>query len=321
LASLVLPKVECDISTREYGRFIISPLQRGYGTTIGNTLRRVLLSSLSGAAVTSVRVSDAYHEYSSIPHVREDMIELILNVKRLRLKMEDEPPARLHLSVRGQGVVTAADVECPPSVEIVNPEAPLFTVDSDDGEVYMEMVVEKGVGYLPADERDHSPSIGEILVDAVFSPVRKVNYDVGQARVGQSTNYDSLTLEIWTDGTIGPQDALREAVEMLIRHFAVIGGGAVSLLELEVPEEKAEIEARLKMRALPIEDLGLSVRVYNCLKRTGISDVGEVLDRLATGDEEMLTIRNFGEKSLVELKEKLVSQGISLPQVGGEGGE
>lgn len=321
MASLVLPKVECDISTREYGRFIISPLQRGYGTTIGNTLRRVLLSSLSGAAVTSVRVSDAYHEYSSIPHVREDMIELILNVKRLRLKMEDEPPARLHLSVRGQGVVTAADVECPPSVEIVNPEAPLFTVDSDDGEVYMEMVVEKGVGYLPADERDHSPSIGEILVDAVFSPVRKVNYDVGQARVGQSTNYDSLTLEIWTDGTIGPQDALREAVEMLIRHFAVIGGGAVSLLELEVPEEKAEIEARLKMRALPIEDLGLSVRVYNCLKRTGISDVGEVLDRLATGDEEMLTIRNFGEKSLVELKEKLVSQGISLPQVGGEGGE
>ncbi len=321
MASLVLPKVECDISTREYGRFIISPLQRGYGTTIGNTLRRVLLSSLSGAAVTSVRVSDVYHEYSSIPHVREDMIELILNVKRLRLKMEDEPPARLHLSVRGQGVVTAADVECPPGVEIVNPETPLFTVDSDDGEVYMEMVVEKGVGYLPAEDRDHSPSIGEILVDAVFSPVRKVNYDVGQARVGQSTNYDSLTLEIWTDGTIGPQDALREAVEMLIRHFAVIGGEAVSLLELEVPEEKAEAEARLKRRALPIEDLGLSVRVYNCLKRTGISQAGEILDRLASGDEEMLTIRNFGEKSLVELKGKLIDHGFSLPQVASEGEE
>jgi len=249
------------------------------------------------------------------------MIELILNVKRLRLRMEDELPARLHLSVRGQGVVTAADVECPPSVEIVNPEVPLFTVDSDDGEVYMELVVEKGVGYLPAEERDHSPSIGEILVDAVFSPIRKVNYDVGQARVGQSTNYDSLTLEIWTDGTIGPQDALHEAVEMLIRHFAVIGGEAVSLLELEMPEEKAEAEAMMKRRALPIEDLGLSVRVYNCLKRTDISEVGEVLDKLAAGDEEMLTIRNFGEKSLVELKEKLVAQGFSLPQVGGEGGE
>lgn len=321
MASSVLPKVECDISTREYGRFIVGPLQRGYGITIGNTLRRVLFSSLSGAAVTSIRVSDVYHEYSSIPHVKEDTIELILNVKRLRLRMTDESPARLNVSVHGQGVVTAADVECPPSVEIMNPELYLFTVDSEDGEVYMEMVVEKGVGYSAVEERDHSPSIGEILVDAVFSPVRKVNYDVGQARVGQSTNYDSLTLEIWTDGTIGPQEALHEAVDMLMRHFAVIGGEAVSLLDLEVPEEKAEAEAELKRRAISIEDLGLSVRVYNCLKRTGISQVGEVLDRLAAGDEEMLTIRNFGEKSLVELKEQLVAQGFSLPTVGGQGGE
>jgi DNA-directed RNA polymerase subunit alpha len=321
LASLVLPKVECEISSREYGRFIISPLQRGYGTTIGNTLRRVLLSSLSGAAVTSIRVGDVYHEYSSIPHVKEDMIELILNVKRLRLRMEDESPARLHLTVRGQGVVTAADIETPPSVEIVNPEVPLFTVDSEDGEVFLEMVAETGMGYLSAEERDHSPSIGEILVDAVFSPIRKVNYDVGYARVGQSTNYDSLTLEIWTDGTIGPEDALHEAVELLIRHFAVIGGEAVSLKELEMPEETAETEAVLRRRALPIEDLGLSVRVYNCLKRTGISQVGEVLDKLATGEEEMLTIRNFGEKSLVELKGKLLAQGFILPQVGSDGEE
>jgi len=280
---------------------------------MGNALRRVLLSSLSGAAVTSIRVSDVYHEYSDIPHVKEDMIELILNVKRLRFKMEDESPAQLHLSVRGQGVVTAADVECPLGVEIVNPELYLFTVDSDDAEVYMEMVVEKGVGYLPVEERNYTPSIGEILVDAVFSPIRKVSYDVGQARVGQSTDYDALTLDIWTDGTIGPQEALNEAVEILMRHFAVIGGEAVSLVELEVPEEKAEAEEELKRRALPIEDLRLSVRVYNCLKRAGISQAGEVLDRLARGDEEILAIRNFGVKSLAELKEKLVAQGFSLP--------
>jgi len=317
LVSLVLPKVECDISTREYGHFIISPFQRGYGTTIGNTLRRALLSSLPGAAVTSIRVSDVYHEYSDIPQVKEDMIELTLNVKRLRFEMEDESPARLHVSVQGQGVVTAADVECPPGVEIVNPELYLFTVDSDDAEVYVEMVVEKGIGYSPVEERNYNPSIGEILVDAVFSPIRKVNYDVGQARVGQSTNYDSLTLEIWTDGTIGPQEALDEAVEILMRHFAVVGGEVVSVLELEVPEEKAEAEAELKRRAMPIEDLGLSVRVYNCLKRTGISEVGEVLDRLARGDEEMLAIRNLGEKSLAELKEKLVAQGLSLPTAQG----
>lgn len=313
LASLVLPKVECDIKTREYGHFIISPLQRGYGITVGNALRRVLLSSLSGAAVTSIRVSGVYHEYSDIPHVKEDMIELILNVKRLRFKMQDESPVRLHISVRGEGIVTAADVECPPDVEVVNPDLYLFTVDSDDAEVYMEMVVEKGVGYSPIEERNHSHSVGEILVDAVFSPIRRVNYDVGQARVGQSTNYDSLTLEIWTDGTIGPQEALNEAVQLLMRQFAVIGGEGVSLLELEMPAEKAEAEAEVKRQAMPIEDLQLSIRVYNCLKRTGISQAGEVLERLARGDEEMLAIRNFGKKSLVELKEKLVAQGFLLP--------
>jgi len=313
LANLVLPKVECDKSTREYGRFIISPLQRGYGVTIGNALRRVLLSSLSGAAVTSIRVSDVYHEYSDIPHVKEDMIELILNVKRLRFKMEDESLARVYISMRSQGIVTGADVQCPPGVEVVNPDLYLFTVDSDDAEVYIEMVVEKGMGYSPVEERGHSPTIGEILVDAVFSPVRKVNCDVGRARVGQSTDYDSLTLEVWTDGTIAPREALDEAVEILMRHFAVISSEAVSLPELEELEEEEEVGAELERQTMPIEELGLSVRVYNCLKRAGVSQVGEVLEKLANGDEEMLAIRNFGEKSLVELKEKLVAQGFRLP--------
>ena len=313
MVNLVLPKVENDIATREYGRFIISPLQRGFGTTIGNVLRRVLLSSLSGAAVTSVRVSDAYHEYSDIPDIREDMVELVLNLKRLRFRMDDESPARLHISMHGQGIVTAADVECPPVVEIVNPELYLFTVDSDDAEVYMEMVVEKGMGYSPVEERDHSPSIGEILVDAIFSPIRKVSLDVGGARVGQSTDYDSLVLEVWTDGTVEPQDALDDAVEILMRNFAVIGGTRVSLPDLETTEEEERAEAETIRRSMPIEGLGLSVRVYNCLKRAGISQVGEVLDKLASGVEEMLAIRNFGEISLTELKEKLVAQGFSLP--------
>jgi len=285
---------------------------------VGNALRRVLLSSLPGAAVSSIRVSDVYHEYSEIPHVREDMTELILNIKQLRFKMKDESPARLRISVRSQGVVTAADVECPPDVEIVNPDLYLFTVDSDEAEVYMEMVVEKGKGYSPVEERDGSHSVGEILIDAVFSPIRNVNFDVGQARVGQSTNYDSLSLEIWTDGTIGPQEALTEAVQILMRHFAVIGGGAVSMLELEVPAEKAKAEAEAKRQAMPIEELGLSVRVYNCLKRTGISQVGEVVQRLSRGDEEMLAIRNFGEKSLTELKEKLIAQGFIGPAAEGQ---
>ena len=318
MATLVLPKVECDIDTREYGHFLISPLQRGFGATIGNALRRVLLSSLTGAAVTSIRVSDAYHEYTDIPDIKEDMVELILNVKRLRLRVEGDSPERLHVSVHGQGVVTAADVEGPPSVEVVNPELYLFTVDSDDAEVYLEMVVETGMGYSPVDERDQTPSIGEILVDAVFSPVRKVNYDVGQtrvgqARVGQATDYDSLILEVWTDGTIGPQEALNEAVEVLMRHFAVIGGEGISLPESESPEEGEEADPDLRRRVMPIEELRLSVRVYNCLKRAGISQVGEVLDKLAKGDDEMLAIRNFGDKSLTELKANLVAQDFALP--------
>jgi DNA-directed RNA polymerase subunit alpha len=325
LANLVLPKVEFDISTREYGRFIISPLQRGYGTTIGNALRRVLLSSLSGAAVTAIRLSDVYHEYSDIPYVREDMIGLILNVKRLRFRMEEEAsPARVHISAHGQGVVTAGDVECPPDVEVMNPELYLFTVDSDEAEMYIEMVVERGMGYSPAEERDHSPTIGEILVDAIFSPVRKVNYDVGQARVGQSTDYDALTLEVWTDGVIEPQEALDEAVGILMRHFTVIGSERVSLPEMEEPEGERQIREVAERTSMPIEELGLSVRVYNCLKRAGISEVGEVLEKLANGPEEMLAIRNFGVKSLDELKETLAGHGFEVPgeqQAEGQGEE
>jgi DNA-directed RNA polymerase subunit alpha len=311
LLNFVLPQIGCEVGTQRYGRFVISPLENGYGTTLGNALRRVLLSSLTGAAVTSVRVSDVPHEFSTIPGVREDMMLFILNVKQIRLIMHSDEPMRLRLSVRGEGIVTAGDLICPPEIEIVNPELYLFTVDDPDTELDIEMTVEKGRGYSPSEERGKLP-IGELPVDAIFSPVRKVNYNVEPARVGQMTNFDSLILEIWTDGTIRPQDALGQAAQLLIRHFSLFAG-----VEAVLPEEEPEVEeeegAISRAYDVPIEDLDLSVRVYNCLKRTGITKVGEVLEKMEKGPEEMLAIRNFGMKSLDELREKLVSKGFPVP--------
>ena len=305
MLELVLPKVECDVNLKKYGRFIIGPLERGYGITIGNALRRVLLSSLPGAAVTSIRVSDVYHEFSPIPHVKEDMTQLILNVKQLRIKMADsEEPVRLRLEVSGEGVVTAGDIECPSQVEIVNPDLYLFTVDSDEAKLEMEFTVERGRGYSTAEERGKL-HIGVIPVDALFSPIRKVNYEVEQTRVGQAANFDRLIMEIWTDGTIEPQEALREAARILIEQLSPLAG-----VEMAPEEEKAEEGIPPHIYEMPIGELDLSVRVYNCLKRTGITTVGEVLEKLAKGDEEMLSIRNFGTKSLVELKEKLRVRGL-----------
>ena len=214
--SMVLPhKVESDATTRNYGRFIISPLESGFGQTLGNSLRRVLLSSLPGAAVTSIRVSDVHHEFSAIPDVREDMTQLILQIKQLRLKLYDVESARLRLEHRGEGTVTAADINCPPEVEIINSDLYLFTVDSPDAHLEMEFEVRSGRGYSPSDERGRLP-IGELPIDAIFSPIRRVNFDVERARVGQRTNYDKLILEIWTDGTIRPEEALKEAGRIMI---------------------------------------------------------------------------------------------------------
>jgi len=272
-------------------------------------LRRVLLSSIPGAAITSIRVTDVHHEFSTIPHVKEDMMQLILNLKQVRLKMypNESDSARLRLEVKGEGVVTAGDLECPSNVEIVNPDLYLFTVDSDEAELEMELIVQRGKGYSPAEERGRLP-IGELPVDAIFSPVRKVGYQVEQARVGQMTNFERLIMEIWTDGTIQPLEALREAANILAKHLSLVAGIEEAVLEEEVEEEG--IPAHLY--EMLIEDLDLSVRVYNCLKRTGINSVGEVLERLEKGDEEMTSIRNFGPKSLKELKEKLRARGLLL---------
>lgn len=316
MSNIVLPKIETDAVTQGYGRFVISPLESGYGITLGNALRRVLLASLPGAAVTSIRLSDVYHEFSPIPGVKEDMTTLILNIKQLRLKMYTDEPTYMRLAVHGEGVVTAGDIEAPPSVEIMNPDLHLLTVDSDDVDLEIEFQVEKGRGYSPASERGQSP-IGELPVDAIFSPVRKANYTVERTRVGQMTNYDQLIMEIWTDGTMRPLDALREAARILVQHFSLVAGAEEAPLE---EEEVVEEGIPSRIYDTPIEELDLSVRVYNCLKRTGIAKVGEVLEKLAEGDDEMLTIRNFGTKSLVELKEKLAAKGF-LGVTGGAAAE
>ena len=405
LINFVLPQINCVVGTQNYGRFVISPLENGYGTTLGNALRRVFLSSLDGAAVTSLRVADVQHEFSTIPGVREDMMLFILNVKQIRFAMpgasdlsrlsqapvpvdtdsladatgvgagilpphgawSSRPlgsasglgPMRLHLSIRGQGVVTAGDILCPPEIEIVNPELYLFTVDDPDAELDIEMTVERGRGYSPSEERGKLP-IGELPVDAIFSPIRKVNYDVTPARVGQMTNYDTLTLEIWTDGTLRPQAALAVAADLMIRHLVLFAGvehleapaeplgaladvdqigvyasaadahqpDAAGVASAARPDALSDAASRGRAGAglgaasrraggglagslqdVPIEELDLTVRVYNCLKRTGITKVSEVLAKMEKGTEEMLAIRNFGIKSLVELGEKLVEKG------------
>lgn len=309
--NMVLPhKVESDATSRNYGRFVISPLESGFGLTLGTALRRVLLSSLSGASITSVRVSDVHHEFSAVPGVREDMTQLILQIKQLRLKLFDADSARLRLEHRGEGTVTAADIICPPEVEIENTDLYLFTVDDPDAHLEIEFEVQSGRGYSPAEDRGRLP-IGELPVDAIFSPIRRVNFDVERARVGQRTNYDKLVLEIWTDGTVRPEDALSQAGQILMKHLVIISGVEVLPPDLDgAAAEPEETHGRKpELFEKPIEELDLSVRVFNSLKRTGITTIGDVLDMLARGPDAMLAIRNFGEKSLDELVAKLKDKG------------
>ena len=304
--NMVLPKIEGDATSQKYGRLIISPLYQGFGITVGNALRRGLRSSLPGASVTSIRVSGVHHEFSAIPHVKEDMTQLILQVKQLRLKLYDAESARLRLEVHGEGTVTAADILCPAEVEIINPDLYLFTVDSDEAQLEIEFTVQTGRGYSTAEERGRLP-IGELPVDAIYSPIKRVNYDVERARVGQRTNYDKLILEIWTDGTIRPEEAMSQAAEILMKHLIIIAGVSEESLmpPVEVVVEPDPNALPPETYETPIETLDLSVRVFNSLKRTGITNVGEVLEMLDRGPDAMLAIRNFGEKSLDELVERL----------------
>jgi DNA-directed RNA polymerase subunit alpha len=306
---MVTPKIEREAEARNYGKFAISPLERGYGITLGNALRRVLLSSLEGAAVTSIRIADVQHEFSEIPGVREDVIRVMLQIKQLRMKMFDVDTARLHLEVRGAGIVTAADIIAPPEVEIVNPDLYLFTVDANEASLEIEMTAERGRGYSPADERGGRLPIGELPVDAIFSPIRRVNWESGSARVGQSTNYDRLVMEIWTDGTVGPEEGLSDSSKILIEHLRHLAGVSEESLTIIAQEEEESSRLTSEMIETPIENLDLSVRVFNSLKRTGITTVGEVLELLEKGDEAVMSIRNFGEKSLDELRAKMGEKG------------
>jgi DNA-directed RNA polymerase subunit alpha len=305
---MVMPKIEREAEARNYGKFVISPLEHGYGVTLGNALRRVLLSSLEGAAVTSIRIVDILHEFSDIPGVREDVLQVMLQVKQLRLMLEDVDATRMHLEVRGEGVVTAADIITSPEVQIINPDLYLFTADNSKTRLDLELIVERGRGYAPSNERGRMP-IGELPVDAIFSPVKRVNWEVLAARVGQSTNYDKLVLEIWTDGAISPEKALSASAKILIEHLRYVAGISEETLTITMEKETAGSRLTSEVAETPVESLDLSVRVFNSLKRTGITTVGDVLELLEKGDQAVMSIRNFGEKSLDELRAKMQEKG------------
>jgi len=284
-----------------YASYDIEPLEAGYGVTLGVALRRVLLSSLPGAAVTSIRIEGVQHEFQDIAHVMEDVTNIVLNVKKLRLRSFSDHPVSMRLEVSGEREVTAADILAPSTVEIVNPELHIATLDNEQARLDMELVVETGKGYVAADSKDDQP-IGVIPIDAIYTPVQKVNYTVEHTRVGQMTNFDKIVLDIWTDGTITPDEALRQAADILVRHFTQLANYRAILTE---PEKAplSSIPIPSKIYDTPIEDLDLSVRAYNCLKRSNITKVGQVL---SMNEDDLLGVRNFGEKSLQELRERLV---------------
>ncbi len=309
LTNMVMPKIEREAEARNYGKFVISPLERGYGVTLGNALRRVLHSSLEGAAVASIRVMDVLHEFSDIPGVREDVLQVMLQIKQLRLTLEGVETTRMHLEVRGEGVVTAADIMTPPEITIINPDLYLFTADNAKTRLDIEFTVERGRGYSPANERSGRLPIGELPVDAIYSPIKRVNWDVQAARVGQSTNYDKLVLEIWTDGTISPESALSSAAKILIEHLRYVAGISEETLTIAVEKEISGSRLTSEVAETPVESLDLSVRVFNSLKRTGITTVGDVLELLEKGEQAVMSIRNFGEKSLDELRLRMREKG------------
>jgi len=300
-------KVENIAISENYGRFKIEPLEPGYGITLGNALRRILLSSLPGAAVTSIRIDGVFHEFASLPHVKEDVTEIIMSVKRLRLRSYSERPVRLNLSARGARVVRAGDVEPNQLVEIINPDLPIATLDSPDANFDMELTVEHGVGYNPAENRESMP-IGVIPVDSIFTPIPKVNYVVEHTRVGQQTDYDRLVMEIWTDGSIDAGEALSQAAQILLKHSEIISNFNKTKEDKPIPElptGTSIIPAHLY--DTPIEDLNLSVRTYNCLKRSNITKVGQILQM---DEKDLLSVRNFGRKSYDELRAQLISHGF-----------
>lgn len=304
------PKIECvEINeNKTYAKFVVEPLERGYGITLGNSLRRVLLSSLPGAAITSVKIEGVLHEFSTVPGVVEDVTDIILNLKTLALKVYDDEPQVIRVEAQGPGDILAEDILRGSQVEVLNPEQHIATLDKD-AKLVMEMVVERGRGYRSAErnkKEDHV--IGIIPMDSIFSPVRKVNYTVTDTRVGQITDYDKLTLEVWTNGSIAPDEAISLSAKILNDHLKLFIGLTEKIGDVEIMVEKEE-EERDKILDMSIEELDLSVRSYNCLKRASINTVGELIMKT---EEDMMKVRNLGKKSLEEVDEKLASLGLSL---------
>jgi DNA-directed RNA polymerase subunit alpha len=309
----VNPQLAVEEETETYARLVAEPLESGYGITLGNALRRVLLSALEGAAVTSVRVDQVQHEFSTIPGMQEDTTEFLLNVKEIRLRALSNRPGTLVLEAEGPGEVTAGDLQVPADFEVVNPGLHLATLDSSKARLNVELHARLGKGYVPAGSVEGMP-LGVIPVDAIFSPIRKVNYRVEKTRVGQSTTYDRLILEVWTDGTIGAVDAVGQSADVLLDQFALFS--AMGRPELALPAAAAGgAGGSLHSPGLlmppdryntPIEELQLSVRAYNCLKRSGLMTVGQVLEK---SEDELLGLRNFGRKSYDELRDRLIELG------------
>lgn len=309
---LIKPKklqVDAETYTQIYGKFFAEPLERGFGTTLGNSLRRMLLSSLQGAAIASVRIKGVLHEFSSVPCVTEDVTDIILNLKGVRLKLHGTEPKTVRIIHKGEGLVKAGDIITDPNVEILNPDQHIATC-SKDANLEMEMVVKIGKGYVPADRnRDEKAPVGTIPIDSIFSPIQKVNFVVTNARVGQMTDYDKLILEVWTDGSVKPDDAISYAAKIMkdqLSIFINFDETAEVVEEAEVEEEKEKINENLYRS---VEELELSVRSANCLKNAGIKLIGELVSRT---EAEMLKTQNFGRKSLNEIKDVLAEMGLTL---------
>lgn len=307
MSRLVIPKIDCVESADNFGRFLAEPLEKGFGITLGNALRRVLLSYLPGAAVTQVRIEGTRHEFTNIPHAKEDVTEFLLNVKALRLKPLSNHPGKLILDVQGEGRVCAADINPSTDFEITNPELCLITLDSPEARLYVEFDVELGEGYRSAESSDNMP-VGTIPVDATFTPIRKINFNIEPIHIGQETSRERLLLEMWTDGTISPVDAISHAASILMEQLSpFVEYVKVSqmkaeeqLIRLSIPDEKYN---------MPVEQLDLSVRTMNCLRRSGIATVGELIGKKP---KELLQLRNFGQKSFREIEDRLKEMGLSL---------
>jgi DNA-directed RNA polymerase subunit alpha len=304
------PKVEIveKSSDNTYGRFVVEPLERGYGITLGNSLRRVLLSSLPGAAVTSVKIDGVLHEFSTIPGVKEDVTEIVLNLKSLCVKLDGDEPRLVRVEAEGVGEIKAGDIIHGPDVEILNPEMHIATL-GEGAKLYMEITLEKGRGYVSAEKnKEQGQPIGIIPVDSIFTPVPKANFRVENTRVGQVTDYDKLTLEVWTDGSIAPDEAVSLGAKILNEHLNLFITLTDQVKDVEIMVEKEE-DKKEKVLEMTIEELDLSVRSYNCLKRAGINTVEELTQKT---EEDMMKVRNLGKKSLEEVQSKLAELNLSL---------